>query len=137
MKDSGNTALITGGTSGIGYALAETFLAMGNEVLVCAQREERLREAQKKLPGLHVKACDVAVQSERESLAEVDSELNPEGRAKRGGFKVDLQPREFVAAVTKGLADDLFEIGCSYTLQSLKASREDLDKAFQQMNSRW
>ena len=42
------------------------------------------------------------------------SELNPEGRAKRGGFKVDLQPREFVAAVTKGLADDIFEIGYGY-----------------------
>ena len=39
--------------------------------------------------------------------------------------------------MTKGLADDIFEIGYSYTLQSLKASREDLDKAFQQMNSRW
>ena len=41
----------------------------------------------------------------------VDTELNPEGRAKRGGFKVDLQPQEYVAAVMKGLENDVFEIG--------------------------
>jgi uncharacterized oxidoreductase len=82
------------------------------------------------LKGLGIKVFEVVPPA-------VDSELNPEGRAKRGGFKVDLQPREFVAAVMSGLADDIFEIGYGYTLQSLKASREDLDKAFQQMNSRW
>ena len=41
----------------------------------------------------------------------VDTELNPEGRAKRGNFKADLKPEEFVAAVMKGFKNDVFEIG--------------------------
>jgi uncharacterized oxidoreductase len=34
MHISGNTILITGGSSGIGVALAERFFAAGNEVIV-------------------------------------------------------------------------------------------------------
>jgi len=67
----------------------------------------------------------------------VDTELNPEGRAKRGGFKVELQPGEFVAAVMKGLANDQYEIGYGMTELSIRASREGLDESFKRMNSRW
>lgn len=34
MRISGNTVLITGGATGIGYAIAEAFLK-GNDVIVC------------------------------------------------------------------------------------------------------
>jgi len=61
----------------------------------------------------------------------VDTELNPEGRAKRGNFKANLTPEEFVAAVMKGFKDDIFEIGYRMTEGSIKASRADLDKSFQ------
>jgi len=67
----------------------------------------------------------------------VDTELNPEGRANRGGYKVELKPPEFTAAVMRGLAEDSSEIGYGTTEKSIRASREDLDKAFVQMNSRW
>jgi uncharacterized oxidoreductase len=67
----------------------------------------------------------------------VDTELNPEGRAKRGNFKVDLKPKEFVESVMKDLKNDIFEIGYGMSGGFLKASRADLDKSFQQMNSRW
>jgi uncharacterized oxidoreductase len=67
----------------------------------------------------------------------VDTDLNPEGRAKRGNYKAGLTPKEFVAAVRQGLKDDVFEIGYGMTERSIRASREDLDKSFQQMNSRW
>jgi uncharacterized oxidoreductase len=67
----------------------------------------------------------------------VDTELNPEGRAKRGNFKIDLKPEEFVAAVMKGFKNNIFEIGYGMTEGLIKASREELNKSFQQMNSRW
>ena len=67
----------------------------------------------------------------------VETELNPEGRAKRGNYKVDLMPDEFVAAVMKGFKNDIFEIGYGMTAGLIKASREELDKSFQQMNCRW
>ena len=251
MDISGNTVLITGGSSGIGCAMAEAFLAAGSEVLICGRREDRLLEAQKKHPGLQVRTCDVAVDRQRTELVEwavakfgtlnvlvnnagvqrdvdftkgiaeflagdneirinleapillagqlvphlggkkgaaiinvssglgfvpaarmpvysaskaglhafsmalrkqllpvgikvfevvppaVDTELNPQGRAKRGAFKANLTATEFVAAVMKGLASDVLEIGYGMTEGFIRASRADLDKAFQQMNGQW
>jgi len=251
MEISGNTILITGGATGIGYAMAEAFLKAKNEVIICGRREEKLLEAQKKHPDLHIKICDVAEEADRSALMEwittdfsnlnilvnnagvqrdidftkgiaefqigeseikinleapivlsglfipyftgkkeaaiinissglgfvpaarmpvycatkagmhafslalrhqlsklgikvfevvppaVDTELNLEGRAKRGSFKANLTPAEFVGAVMKGIKDDVFEIGYGMTEGSIKASRAELDKSFQQMNSRW
>ncbi len=68
MKITGNTILITGGATGIGLALAETFLREGNQVIICGRREEKLQEAKLKLPSLHVRVCDVSKDSERETL---------------------------------------------------------------------
>jgi uncharacterized oxidoreductase len=67
----------------------------------------------------------------------VDTELNPEGRVKRGNFKAGLTPEEFVAAVMKGFQNDVFEIGYGMSEGFIKASRAQLDKNFQQMNNRW
>jgi len=64
MDISGNTILITGGATGIGYAIAESFLESGNEVIICGRREERLLEAQNKHPELHIKVCDVAEEAQ-------------------------------------------------------------------------
>jgi NAD(P)-dependent dehydrogenase (short-subunit alcohol dehydrogenase family) len=50
---SGRTAIITGGTRGIGSALAQGYLAAGANVVVTGRSEERCRAAQDKLdvPG--------------------------------------------------------------------------------------
>ena len=66
----------------------------------------------------------------------VDTELNPEGRAKHGDFKADLTAEEFVAAVMAGLKADVPEIGYGTSAHALRASREQLDKAFEAMNTR-
>ncbi len=251
MEISGNTVLITGGATGIGYAMAKSFLEAGNEVVICGRREGRLLEAQNKYPDLHIKVCDVSDEEDRRLLVEwtaakfgrlnilvnnagiqrdidftkgigdflageseikinleapiilsgmfipyltgkknaaivnvssglgfvpaarmpvysatkaglhafsmalrhqltktgikvfevvppaVDTELNPEGRAKRGNYKANLSSEEFMAAVMKGFKDDVSEIGYGMTEGSIKASRAELDKSFQQMNSRW
>lgn len=251
MRISGNTVLITGGATGIGYAMAEAFLAAGNKVVICGRREERLRKAQAAHPELQIKTCDVADACDRKALAEwavtnfpdlnilvnnagiqrdidftkgidqflagpseiainleapivlsglfiphlsgrdnaaiinvssglgfvpaarmpvysatkaglhafsmalrhqlskigikvfeavppaVDTELNQEGRAQRGNFKVELKPEEYVAAVMKGIESDRYEMGYGMSEGFVNASRVDLDRSFQQMNSRW
>jgi len=67
----------------------------------------------------------------------VDTDLNPEGRAQRGNYKAGLTAQEFVAAVMKGLEADAFEIGYGMTATMLKASRDELNVAFERMNGRW
>src|SRR4051794_28085207 len=69
MKTTGNTILITGGTAGIGLAFAEEFLRLGNKVIICGRRQERLATIEKKHPGIVTRECDIANNAEREQLA--------------------------------------------------------------------
>jgi uncharacterized oxidoreductase len=68
MKTSGNTVLITGGGTGIGFSLAEALVKADNEVIICGRRESKLKEAQCKIPQLHIKVCDVADERQRKAL---------------------------------------------------------------------
>lgn len=45
----GKTALITGGTSGIGYAIAKAFLKSGANICITGRNEERLEKAYREL----------------------------------------------------------------------------------------
>ncbi len=68
MKINSNTVLITGGATGIGFALAEAFVKEGNEVIICGRRELKLREAKSKLPKIHTKVCNLSKGKEQEAL---------------------------------------------------------------------
>ncbi len=251
MDLSGNTILITGGTSGIGLALAEAFLAAGSQVAICGRRRARLDELKRAHPGLQVRACDVGRPEDCRALADwagatlpglnvlvnnagiqrdldftrgaeellageseirvnleapillsglfvpllvgrpgaaivnvssglgfvpaarmpvysatkaglhafsmglrvqlarigiqvfevvppaVDTELNPEGRARRGNFRAGVGAEEFAAAAMKGLEADAPEIGYGFSAGLLRATRDELDERFRQMNAGW
>lgn len=68
MQITGNTVLITGGSSGIGMALAERFLAAGNEVLICGRRETALNDMREKHPLLHTFVADTGTAAGRQAL---------------------------------------------------------------------
>ena len=68
MKLSNNKILITGGASGIGFALAERFVKENNTVIICGRRESVLQEATAKIPSLITKTCDLSKAEEREEL---------------------------------------------------------------------
>ena len=60
MRLSGRTILITGGSAGIGLALALKFLELGNEVIVTGRRQSVLDAVKAQYPGLHTIQSDVA-----------------------------------------------------------------------------
>lgn len=70
MQTKNNTILITGGTSGIGLAFAEEFIRLGNKVIICGRRQERLSRIQEKHSGIAARTCDITKEDEREALAE-------------------------------------------------------------------
>ena len=68
MNIKGNTVLITGGATGIGFALAEALVKADNQVIICGRRQSRLEEAKEKLPSIHIQKCDVTNDSDRRAL---------------------------------------------------------------------
>lgn len=60
--------LITGGSAGIGFALAKALLARGNKVAICGRQLAKLEAARMALPGLHIIRCDLKDPTATESL---------------------------------------------------------------------
>lgn len=59
MNTKNNTILITGGASGIGYALAGEFLSLGNTVIACGRNSVKLDNMRKTHPEIHTVRCDI------------------------------------------------------------------------------
>jgi uncharacterized oxidoreductase len=60
MKLSGHTILITGGSNGIGLALAKKFVELDNEVIITGRNQTKLDAAVRETPKLHAVRSDAA-----------------------------------------------------------------------------
>jgi uncharacterized oxidoreductase len=75
---TGNTILITGGTSGIGFEFAKQLLALGNTVIVTGRDEAKLKKASAALPDIRVVRSDVAQPGEISELCRAVTEEYPQ-----------------------------------------------------------
>jgi len=131
----GKTAVVTGGSSGIGRAIAETFVADGADVVVCSRTRadveavaDELNDADGAGSAFPVE-CDVTDREEVAALAEaavaefggVDVLVNNAGGAGEGGPLHEVSPESFEGVVdvnltgtynvTRAFADALREDG--------------------------
>lgn len=75
MKTSGNTILITGGTSGIGLELTKQLLQRDNTIIVTGRDAKKMAEVKKRFPAIHTLVSDV---SRSEDIQKLVSQLTNE-----------------------------------------------------------
>lgn len=69
--------LVTGGRSGIGYAIAQSYLAHGAEVFIASRKKELLEKAEKELKQFgqcHAVTCDIRSTEDIDTLAKTIKE---------------------------------------------------------------
>lgn len=78
MKTTGNTIFISGGSAGIGLAIAKRFSQAGNKVIINGRNQERLENALKELENAEAIQGDLSVETERIRIAKELTEKFPE-----------------------------------------------------------
>jgi uncharacterized oxidoreductase len=97
MHLTGNTILITGGTSGIGRGLAEVFHQRGNRVIIAGRRQHLLDEITAAHPGMRGMHLDVEdpdglddfAARIREHVPDLNVLINNAGISRREDFTAD------------------------------------------------
>ncbi|WP_298355569.1 SDR family oxidoreductase [uncultured Litoreibacter sp.] len=120
-KLDGKTALITGGTTGIGFATAEAFLREGARLAITGQNQDRLASAGEKL-GAEV----LTLQTDQSALSQIDamvSRINDQfGQLDTVFLNAGVTVPAPIEAVTEEQFDYLYQTnlkGPFFTLQKL------------------
>ncbi|QSW99739.1 SDR family NAD(P)-dependent oxidoreductase [Haloterrigena alkaliphila] len=114
---AGETAVVTGASSGIGRSITETFVADGADVVICSRTRDDVEAVADELNGadlpgsVHPVECDVTDREDVETLAEatleefdtVDVLVNNAGGAGEGGPLQEVAPEDWGGIVEVNL----------------------------------
>lgn len=78
MKTTGNTVFISGGSAGIGLAIAKKLNAEGNKIIINGRNEERLQNALQQLDNAVAIQGDLSIEADRLRIAEDLKSNHPE-----------------------------------------------------------
>ena len=78
MKTTGNTVFISGGSAGIGLAIAKKLNAEGNRIIINGRNEERLQNALRELDSAVAIQGDLSIEADRLRIAEDLKNNHPE-----------------------------------------------------------
>ena len=119
-KLSGKSAVITGGTTGIGFATAKLFLEEGGRVLVTGRNEENLKAAKDSLPDLITVRSDAGdMKAVRSFPKTVEAEL---GKIDVVFLNAGAAKLAMADEITESLYDTVFDINVKclfFTAQGL------------------
>lgn len=124
MKTTGHTVLVTGGGSGIGFALASKFHLAGNRVIITGRSESTLADAVKRLPGAEFCVADVSNAQDRARLVsrfpEVTVLINNAG-VRYGGLAMDQTEAEMMQELSVNVLAPVLLAQSFYPVLSQKA----------------
>lgn len=139
--------VITGGSKGLGYAMAEEFLVRGDRVVLCARDASRLNAA---MSSLHAKfsspgsiqgiTCDVSNPEDvarlgafaQQTLGDVHIWVNNAGQVTSKQLLADVPPEEILSAVGSNVVGSL--LGCREAIRLMRQQAPSLTPAYHVFN---
>lgn len=129
MTLSGKAAIVTGGTKGIGYAIAEALVSEGAEVLICGRGRDAVQSAAErllKIGKVEAVSCDVRDEEHvrmlfehcTESFGGVDIVINNAGVGYFGKTVEETTAKEFRQTVETNLFGVFY--ACHHAIPHLK-----------------
>ena len=129
MNIEGATAIVTGGTKGIGFGIAERLVSSGLAVMICGRDREELTSAVDRLSSVgkaYGKLCDVRVEEQVRALIEsavknlggVDILVNNAGMGYFDKTVEETSPDEFRQTIETNLVGVYYS--CHFAIPVLK-----------------
>jgi len=128
MKLEGKVALITGGGTGIGTAIAERFVAEGAKICITGRRQEMLEKVAQALPPGKVATCSGDVTKYEDVKRMVETALTFGGRLDVVVNNAGIDPGGTVTDVDPELWRKVIEINLTGPFLVMKASIPHLIK---------
>jgi meso-butanediol dehydrogenase / (S,S)-butanediol dehydrogenase / diacetyl reductase len=122
MRLDGKVALITGGGTGIGTAIAQRYVTEGAKVCITGRRQEMLDQVAKSLPAGMVTTCSGDVTKYEDALRMVDTTLKFGGRLDVLVNNAGIDPGGTVADIDPEVWRQVIDVNLTGPFLVMKAS---------------